>query len=113
MSNAELPTWLDRRYETLWEAFGGRDFRFSDAVELLGKKLSFGDVELEVRESFYGGRLTTIGEAIEIIRTEATIANLMGTDIVSEAIKAGLIHPDATISIGGVLHAQLIKLTSR
>lgn len=81
--------------------------------ELLGKKLSFGDVELEVRESFYGGRLTTVGEAIEIIRTEATIANLMGTDIVSEAIKAGLIHPDATISIGGVLHAQLIKLTSR
>ena len=39
MSDAELPGWLDKRYEILWRAFGDRDFRFSDAVEVLADKL--------------------------------------------------------------------------
>ena len=39
MVNTELPDWLDKRYEVLWEAFGDGDFRFSDAVRVLGEKL--------------------------------------------------------------------------
>ena len=39
MGDVELPTWLDRRYEVLWRAFGSKSFRFSDAVEILSRRL--------------------------------------------------------------------------
>ncbi|MBW2031019.1 MAG: SAM-dependent DNA methyltransferase [Deltaproteobacteria bacterium] len=36
--NLRLPNWLKSRVESLWEAFGERSFRFSDAVRILAEK---------------------------------------------------------------------------
>lgn len=77
--------------------------------EVLGKRFSEGKLSIEVHEAFYGGGLVTIGEAIEII-SKATIANLVGNNIVNEAIRAGLVHPEAVLKIGNVLHAQIVKM---
>ncbi len=77
--------------------------------EVLGKRFSEGRISMEVYEDFYKGTLMNISEAIKII-SKATIANLVGNKIVSEAIKAGLVHPEAVLKIGNVLHAQIVKM---
>ena len=77
--------------------------------DVLGKRFSEGTVSIEVNEVFYKGTLMNISEAIKII-SRATIANLVGNRIVNKAIKAGLVHPDAVLKIGDVLHAQIVKM---
>jgi len=77
--------------------------------EVLGKRFSEGRVSIEVHEAFYKGTLMSISEAIKII-SRATIANLVGNRIVSEAVRAGLVHPDAVLKIGNVLHAQIVRM---
>lgn len=77
--------------------------------DLLGRVLDNRGVKFYVNPSFYGGRLVDIDEAIAAI-SNSTIANLVGRNIVNEAIKRGLVHPDAVIEIDGVPHAQIIKV---
>jgi hypothetical protein len=72
---------------------------------LLGKTLADGELELEVKESFYGGELKDAEELVSLIR-EATMANLVGNNAVDEVIKKGYVNPENTITIGGVKHAQ-------
>ena len=79
--------------------------------EVLGR--SFFDRErrlkLEVNEKFYGGDLMSVEESLTLIR-KASIANLVGSRIVGEALNAGLIQSKAIIRIGGVPHAQIVKM---
>ncbi len=78
-------------------------------MEVLGKRFSEGKISIEVYESFYKGSLVTVEEALNAIGN-ATIANLVGKRIVNEAIKRGLVHPDAVLKIGKTLHAQIVKI---
>ncbi|MHC1585965.1 MAG: DUF424 domain-containing protein [Candidatus Hecatellaceae archaeon] len=79
--------------------------------ELLGKK--FVDekrgLKLEVNERFYKGDLLSLEDSLKLIRG-ASIANLVGSRIVGEALTAGLIHSRAIIKIAGVPHAQIVKM---
>ena len=79
--------------------------------ELLGK--CFVDRErglrLEVKESFYKGEIMDARESVNLIR-KASIANLVGPRIVREALNFGLIKPKAIIEIGGIPHAQIVKM---
>ena len=34
----DIPSWVGRRYEILWEAFSGSTFRFDDAARVLMDK---------------------------------------------------------------------------
>ncbi len=77
-------------------------------AELLGKTLRYGEVDFEVRRSFYGGSLVQVQEAVELIR-DATSANLVGSLIVETAVKSGLIHPEAVLMLSGVPYAQRLK----
>jgi len=78
-------------------------------AEILGKRLQEGEIIFEVRERFYKGSLMRIEEAMMLIR-DATIVNLIGSNIVKNAVKAGLVHPEAILLISGVPHAQIVKL---
>lgn len=78
-------------------------------ADLLGKTLRFGKIVFEVRRDFYGGSLVTVREAMEIIRDAPNI-NLIGSLIVEEALKEGLVHPHAILDISGVPHTQIIRL---
>jgi hypothetical protein len=72
---------------------------------ILGKKFKEQKFILDVSEKFYGGDLVDVSYAISQIR-KATMANLVGTNIVTAAIEAQLIHPDAIHKVQGVPHAQ-------
>ena len=75
---------------------------------LLGKTLKAKKMEFVVAERFYGGRLVDIDEAIAILKN-ATTANLVGSTIIERAIKEGIIHPQAVITISKVPHAQIVR----
>ncbi len=77
--------------------------------ELLGKRFDEGDVVLYVDPKFYGGSLVPISVAI-MEASDATIINMVGERIVQAAINAGLVHPQAVLRVGGVPHAQVIKM---
>jgi hypothetical protein len=88
---------------------GGHLLAAACDADLLGKTLKFGKIAFEVRRDFYGGSLVNVSEAIEIIRDAPNI-NLIGSLIVDEAIKEGLVHPQAILDISGVPHTQIIRL---
>lgn len=78
-------------------------------ADILGKTLKQGEIVFCVQEKFYKGSLVAIEEAIDLIE-QSTIVNMVGQRIVKEAITRGLIHPDATVEIEGIPHAQIVKL---
>lgn len=76
---------------------------------VLGKVFREGRFILDVTPRFYGGELVDLAQAITAI-ANATIANLVGNDIVQAAVSAGLIHKDAINVVEGVPHAQRMQL---
>jgi hypothetical protein len=77
--------------------------------DICGKTLRDGKIVFEVREEFYKGIKVTSEEAIELCK-HSTIVNMIGKRIVNQAIKAGLVHPQAILKINGVPHAQIVKI---
>ena len=47
--------------------------------------------------------------ALELIRN-APIINLVGASIIDEALKEGLVHPQAILNISGVPHTQIVRI---
>ena len=77
-------------------------------ADLLGKTLNHGKIKFEICPEFYGDSLLELEEVIKIIK-KATIANLIGSNIVERAIKEGLVHPEAILLISGIPHAQIMR----
>ena len=75
--------------------------------DIAGKTFREGKLKIEVKKDFYCGELVSIEEGVEAIK-KGTIVNIVGNNIVSEAISAGLIHPQGIIKIEGVAHAQKV-----
>lgn len=78
-------------------------------AELLGKTLKFGKITFHVRREFYGGPLVDVTEAIEMIKN-ASSCNLVGPKIIDEAVRQGLVHPQAILNIAGIPHTQILKV---
>jgi len=79
--------------------------------ELIGKRLidKEKNIIFYVDPSFYQGELMDIEVAVKELKT-ATIANLVGNNIVEAAIKEGLVLKETVIEIEGVKHAQIVVL---
>jgi hypothetical protein len=58
---------------------------------------------------FYKGDLVSIDRALEVLKT-STQANLVGSNIVDAAIRAGLVDPGAVLSVGNVKIAIYVRL---
>ena len=78
-------------------------------AELVGKRFEEGELCLELRASFYEGERVDRRHFLEVLAL-ATIANLAGEEAVGAAVEAGLVDPECVIRIGGVPHAQLVRL---
>ncbi len=78
-------------------------------ADLLGVTLNDDNIKFYVDPAFYKGELVTIDEALKMLAS-ATIANLIGNNIVEAAISRRLVHPDAVLVIGGIKHAQFAVL---
>jgi hypothetical protein len=76
--------------------------------ELLGKKFKDGELQIDIKESFYGGKEASVEKCIDALRN-ATIANLLGS-IVECAVEAGIVDRCNVLEIKGVQHAQLVRL---
>ncbi len=74
---------------------------------LLGASFEEGDRCIHISERFYKGRLVTVEEGLAAME-KATIANIVGETIVSEALKAQLIHERGIIRIQNIPHAQVV-----
>jgi len=75
--------------------------------EILGQNFEEGEKQLHVNEHFYKGELVSLEEGLQAME-RATIANIVGQQIVSRALKAQLIHKNGIIKIQNVPHAQLV-----
>jgi hypothetical protein len=76
---------------------------------LLGETFRQGKLKLEVSSHFYGGTLSTIGEAMDAL-AHADVANLVGETAIKAAVEKGLVDPGAVIYFGKVPHVQMVKL---
>lgn len=80
-------------------------------AELLGR--GFRDkksgVTIEVKESFYKGRKMKLEESINYMRN-ASIINMVGSNVVEKSVDCGIVDPLAVLVIGGVPHTQVMKM---
>jgi hypothetical protein len=78
--------------------------------ELIGKKIKIEkNFSVVVNERFYKEKLIDEKEALKLME-EATIGNLLGERIIKLAIEKNIISPESVILIGGIPHAQFIKV---
>lgn len=77
--------------------------------ELLNTTIRHGDLEVEIREAFYGSMLAEEQDVAKAL-AGAENANLMGERAVSLAVRMGLISRSSCIMVGAVPHAQIITL---
>lgn len=75
---------------------------------LVGREFKEGNMRLQIHEAFYGSDAEG-ADAPEVVRelSACTIANLVGVDTVTLAIRHGFVHPDNVLDIAGVPHAQM------
>lgn len=77
--------------------------------DILGQTFSGDDMRITVSEKFYNGELVPEETFIERMKS-VTIMNLVGERTVSIAIEQGHVSEDCVFDIGGVKHAQVVKL---
>ena len=77
--------------------------------DLLGQTYRSDKLKIYVSRDFYEGQICD--EAVLVSRLDrATIANLVGKRTVEAAVKHGSIDADCVIVIGGVPHAQMVRM---
>lgn len=74
--------------------------------ELLGKKLAFKGVEIEIKKETYGQKKISEKEAEQMLKL-ATTANIFGEKSVEIAVKLGLSESRHVKKIQGVPHLQI------
>ncbi len=69
--------------------------------ELLNKIFKEGNLKIEITSQFFGGYLLTIQEAIEILKS-ACFFNIVGENVIKQAIENNIISEDGVRTISGV-----------
>jgi len=96
--------------------FWGKVFRTKHDIvvaicdeELIDKNIDYKKTKIKVSKNFYGQSLIDEKTALSLM-TIASIGNIIGKKIVRLAEKNGFIARKNTILIGGIPHAQFVKL---
>ena len=79
--------------------------------ELLGKTVKVKGLEIHISESYFGGDQVNLDEALGLIRKSHS-ANLAGTRIVEQVVKANMGSRLAVKKIGSVLFLMIFKFNS-
>ena len=77
--------------------------------DVLGRTLQNGDINLEVKESFYAGQKIEL-ERLKKEFKKSTIANLVGEKVVNAAIEEGFGREEDLMMIEEVPHLQIVRL---
>ena len=79
--------------------------------ELIGKTFEQGNVQLEVKESFFRGKEVSKEELIEILHDmsmEDATFNIVGKESIDIALEEGLIHREGVKTIQGIPYALVL-----
>ncbi|MGQ4874730.1 MAG: DUF424 domain-containing protein [Promethearchaeota archaeon] len=68
---------------------------------LLNKVFYEGELKIEITESFFGGTLMNLEDAIEILK-EASYFNIVGENIIKEAVNQKLLPKEGVRRINGI-----------
>jgi len=77
--------------------------------EMLGRRLTDGELEVLVSERFYGGERLDEERMIRALR-DATVANIIGDKAVEAALRHGIVEESGVRDVCGVKHAQVYTL---
>jgi hypothetical protein len=77
--------------------------------ELIGTTAREAGLKLEISEEFYRGALAD-GSQVQRALCDATTANIVGKRSIEAAISCSAINPDSVIVIGGIPHAQMVRI---
>lgn len=77
--------------------------------DLLEKEIGTRELKIKISKNFYGKNFVDEKECIELMK-KATIGNLIGKKIITLALREGFIEKENIIFIGGIPHAQFVKL---
>jgi uncharacterized protein len=80
-------------------------------AELIGRELPVGESGRTVKISghFYGEREVSVEELLWALE-RATVANLLGERVLKIASEAGHVDAEATGTLGGVPHAEIVSM---
>ncbi|MDH7593383.1 MAG: DUF424 domain-containing protein [Methanomicrobiales archaeon] len=78
-------------------------------IELMNRRLLYGDVEIEISRRFFGERTASEEEVREAMKNAAFI-NLFGERALSVARSLDLVDESGCIRIEGVPHAQIFRI---
>ena len=99
------------------EMFWGRVFGVKREIvlaicddDILDKEIKTKKINVKVSKKFYGEKSIEDEATALRMMERCTIANLIGKRIVALAKKHGFITEENIISIGGIPHAQFVKL---
>lgn len=79
--------------------------------ELVGKIFEEGNLQLDVKESFYKGDIKTKNEIVSIIKEwveEDATFNIVGENSIKTAIEAGIIGENSIGHINNIPHAMVL-----
>jgi hypothetical protein len=76
--------------------------------DLLGKKFEEGKLQLDIKESFYGGKETKEKKVLKILeeaKKEDACFNFVGKETITLALRAEIINENSILKIAGIPHA--------
>ena len=77
--------------------------------DILGKKFTKGDIQLEVFESFYGGDKKTDDEVRELLCTCDNL-NIVGKKVVKLALEVGVVNLQDVMYIGELPYTLIVGI---
>lgn len=78
-------------------------------ADLLGTTHREGKFKLDVTPGFYDGLRVNEADLGAYLRS-ATVANLVGPNVVEAAVRLGLVDPENVLRVAGVPHAQFLVM---
>lgn len=79
--------------------------------ELLGKTVKGKELEVHISKSYFGGDQVNLSEALDLIRKSYS-ANLVGTRIVEQTLKANLGSKLAVKKIGSISFLMIFRFNT-
>ena len=76
--------------------------------DLIGKKFSEGDLQLDLTSSFYKGEEMEEKRILEYFKVVNTV-HLVGGKSVALGVKAGMIDERHVLKVDGIPHAQFVR----
>ncbi|MBD3262288.1 MAG: DUF424 family protein [Candidatus Altiarchaeales archaeon] len=77
--------------------------------DVLGKTFKAGQLHFHVNPGFYGQELASRRQILDLL-SEASTGNFVGNRLIEALCEGGVLDESSVLDVGGVKHAQLVKI---